>query len=88
MKCISLRNLVLTSTNFMKIYNTIKQIAVTGSVGFLGFHLCKRLLDEDYNVICRANFFSDTKDDILLLMEWLELSPIVNNKDLPPTCCD
>ena len=46
-----------------------KQIAVTGGAGFLGSHLCKRLLDEGHDVICIDNFFTGTKDNILPLMD-------------------
>jgi UDP-glucuronate decarboxylase len=53
----------------MKNYNSTKQIAVTGGAGFLGSHLCKRLLDEGHNVICIDNFFTGTKDNILPLMD-------------------
>ncbi|MHB1351649.1 MAG: UDP-glucuronic acid decarboxylase family protein [Desulfobulbaceae bacterium] len=50
-------------------YNTTKQIAITGGAGFLGSHLCKRLLDDGHNVICIDNFFTGTKDNILPLMD-------------------
>ena len=53
----------------MKNYNITKQIAVTGGAGFLGSHLCKRLLDDGHNVICIDNFFTGTKDNILALMD-------------------
>jgi UDP-glucuronate decarboxylase len=53
----------------MKNYNITKQIAVTGGAGFLGSHLCKRLLDDGHNVICIDNFFTGTKDNILPLMD-------------------
>ncbi|HBI15631.1 MAG TPA: NAD-dependent dehydratase [Desulfobulbaceae bacterium] len=50
-------------------YHLLKQIAVTGGAGFLGSHLCRRLLDEGHNVICVDNFFTGTKDNILPLMD-------------------
>jgi UDP-glucuronate decarboxylase len=53
----------------MNDYNLFKQIAVTGGAGFLGSHLCKRLLDDGHNVICIDNFFTGTKDNILPLMD-------------------
>lgn len=53
----------------MKDYNTKKRILVTGGAGFLGSHLCKRLLDEQHEVICLDNFFTGTKDNIIPLMD-------------------
>ena len=45
-----------------------KQVMVTGGAGFLGSHLCDRLIDEGYEVICVDNFFSTSKDNIIHLM--------------------
>jgi len=53
----------------MQNYNFSKQIAITGGAGFLGSHLCRRLLDDGHNVICIDNFFTGTKDNILPLMD-------------------
>jgi len=46
-----------------------KKILVTGGGGFLGSHLCERLLSEGHEVICLDNFFTGTKQNILHLME-------------------
>ena len=48
--------------------STRKRILITGGAGFLGSHLCKRLLDEGNAVICVDNFFTGTKDNILHLL--------------------
>ncbi len=45
-----------------------KQILVTGGAGFLGSHLCERLLNEDNDVLCVDNFFTGTKQNILHLL--------------------
>ena len=45
-----------------------KKILVTGGGGFLGSHLCERLLDEGNEVICLDNFFTGNKQNILELM--------------------
>jgi len=45
-----------------------KRILVTGGAGFLGSHLCRRLLDEGNEVICMDNFFTSTKDNVLALL--------------------
>ncbi len=45
----------------------IKTILVTGGAGFLGSHLCERLLNEGSNVICVDNFSTGRKDNIMHL---------------------
>lgn len=46
-----------------------KRILVTGGAGFLGSHLCERLLEEGHEVVCMDNFFSGSKDNILHLLK-------------------
>jgi UDP-glucuronate decarboxylase len=41
-----------------------KRVLVTGGAGFLGSHLCGRLLEDGCDVLCVDNFFSGTKDNI------------------------
>lgn len=45
-----------------------KRALVTGGAGFLGSHLCERLLEQGASVICLDNYFTGTKDNILQLM--------------------
>lgn len=52
----------------MKISNR-KRILVTGGAGFLGSHLCERLLEQNHDVICLDNFYSGAKDNIAHLLE-------------------
>ena len=40
------------------------RILVTGGAGFIGSHLCRRLLDEENRVICVDNLFTGNKDNI------------------------
>ena len=42
----------------------MKRILVTGGAGFIGSHLCKRLLDEGNEVLCVDNFFTGNKNNI------------------------
>lgn len=46
----------------------MRTILVTGGAGFLGSHLCERLLERGDNVICLDNFFTGRKENILHLM--------------------
>ena len=47
----------------------MKRILVTGGSGFIGSHLCERLLNEGNEVICVDNFFSGNKKNIVHLMD-------------------
>jgi UDP-glucuronate decarboxylase len=71
----------------------IKRILVTGGAGFLGSHLCERLVDAGHDVICLDNFFTSQKSNVAHLLDhnnfelirhdvtvpiWLELDQIYN----------
>jgi UDP-glucuronate decarboxylase len=45
-----------------------KRVLVTGGAGFIGSHLCERLLAENCDVLCADNFFTGSKDNIAHLM--------------------
>jgi UDP-glucuronate decarboxylase len=45
-----------------------KDILVTGGAGFLGSHLCDRLIADGFDVICADNFFSSTKQNLYHLL--------------------
>ena len=45
-----------------------KKILVTGGAGFIGSHLCKRLLDLGHEVICLDNYFTGSKENVVELM--------------------
>jgi UDP-glucuronate decarboxylase len=47
----------------------MKRILVTGGAGFLGSHLCERLVGDGHDVLCVDNFFSGRKTNILHLLE-------------------
>jgi len=47
---------------------TRKRVLVTGGAGFLGSHLCERLLRDGHDVLCADNYFTGRKDNIAHLM--------------------
>ena len=47
----------------------MKRVLVTGGAGFLGSHLCKRLVAEGNDVICADNLFTGKKENIIELMD-------------------
>ena len=47
-----------------------KRVLVTGGAGFLGFHLCKKLLEKGYEVLAIDNFFSGFRDNIIELQKF------------------
>ncbi len=71
----------------------IKRILVTGGAGFLGSHLCERLVAQGHDVICLDNFFTSQKTNVAHLLKlpnfelvrhdvtqpiWLEVDQIYN----------
>ena len=52
----------------MKNYSNRTRTLVTGGAGFLGSHLCERLIAEGNDVICLDNFFTGSKDNVSRLM--------------------
>ena len=72
---------------------TIKRVLVTGGAGFLGSHLCERLIEQGHDVICVDNFFTSQKTNVQHLLDhhnfelirhdvthplWLEVDEIYN----------
>jgi UDP-glucuronate decarboxylase len=73
--------------------NSLKRILVTGGAGFLGSHLCDRLVEQGHDVICLDNFFTSQKNNVAHLLGkpnfelirhdvvhpiWLEVDEIYN----------
>ena len=72
---------------------SLKRVLVTGGAGFLGSHLCERLVDQGHDVICLDNFFTSQKANVAHLLGrpnfelvrhdvtlpiWLEVDEIYN----------
>lgn len=46
-----------------------KRVLVTGGAGFIGSHLCARLLESGYEVLCVDNFFTGSRENLLHLLD-------------------
>jgi UDP-glucuronate decarboxylase len=46
-----------------------KRILVTGGAGFIGSHLCERLLNDGHDVLCVDNFYTGTKRNVIHLLD-------------------
>ena len=49
-------------------YDTPKRILITGGAGFIGSHLCERLINDGHEVICLDNYFTGNKENVSHLM--------------------
>jgi len=58
-------------------------VLVTGGAGFLGSHLCERLLEQGHEVICVDNFFTGTKNNIAHLMSNVNFEVIRHDITVP-----
>ena len=63
--------------------STLKRILVTGGAGFLGSHLCERLIQEKHDVICLDNFFTSQKSNIAHLLDKPNFELIRHDITLP-----
>lgn len=61
----------------------MKKILVTGGAGFLGSHLCERLLKDGNEVICLDNYFTGRKKNIVHLMDNPFFEPIRHDVTMP-----
>ena len=76
-----------------RVVSRVKRILVTGGAGFLGSHLCERLVEDGHDVICLDNFYTSQKANVEHLLQrrnfelirqdvtlpvWLEVDQIYN----------
>jgi UDP-glucuronate decarboxylase len=61
----------------------MKKILVTGGAGFLGSHLCRKLVNEKHDVICVDNFFTGDKSNIQDLMDYSNFELIRHDVTFP-----
>jgi UDP-glucuronate decarboxylase len=62
---------------------TRKRVLVTGGAGFLGSHLCERLLQEGNDVLCVDNYFTGRKDNIAHLLGDINFEALRHDITLP-----
>src|SRR5471032_2641447 len=60
-----------------------KRILVTGGAGFLGSHLCERLLKEGNDVLCVGNYFTGNKDNIATCIDNPHFDPLRHDVTFP-----
>ena len=61
----------------------IKRILITGGAGFLGSHMCERLVSEGHDVICLDNFFTSQKTNVSHLLDCPNFELIRHDVTLP-----
>ncbi len=59
------------------------RILVTGGAGFIGSHLCERLLDEGHDVVCLDNYFTGRKENVAHLLDNYRFELIRHDVTLP-----
>jgi UDP-glucuronate decarboxylase len=67
----------------MRKYNGSSQVLVTGGAGFLGSHLCERLIAQGHQVICADNFFTGTKNNIEHLLDHPQFELVRHDVTIP-----
>ena len=87
------KRVVITDIFLKHDKSMIKRILVTGGAGFLGSHICERLVADKHDVICLDNFFTSQKANVAHLLDepnfelvrhdithpvWLEVDEIYN----------
>lgn len=65
----------------------MKKILVTGGAGFIGSHLCARLLDDGHKVVCMDNYFTGRKENIIQLIDNPDFE-VVEHDIINPCCME
>ena len=79
----ALQGLAITAPKLMEPSMIRKSIMVSGGAGFLGSHLCERLLERGNHVLCVDNFFTGTRDNILHLIDHPQFELIRHDVTFP-----
>ena len=51
-----------------------KSLLVTGAAGFIGSHLCRRLVDQGHDVLCVDNLYTGNRDNLFALLPSLKVT--------------
>jgi UDP-glucuronate decarboxylase len=65
----------------------MKKILVTGGAGFIGSHLCEKLLEKDHHVICLDNFFTGRRENLNKFLNHKHFE-IVEHDIIEPFFCE
>jgi len=60
-----------------------KRVLVTGGAGFIGSHLCKKLLEEGQKVICLDNYFTGSQENVSDLLQYPTFTQVHHDVTLP-----
>lgn len=63
--------------------NRPKRILITGGAGFLGSHLCEKLVNQGHDVICLDNFFTGSKKNIEHLLDYKNFELLRHDITMP-----
>ena len=74
---------VVPVTNACILHTMTQRILVTGGAGFLGSHLCQRLVDRKDHVICLDNFFTSRKETIEHLLDCSNFELVIHDITKP-----
>ena len=61
----------------------MKRILITGGAGFLGSHLCKKLLNENNYIICVDNFYTGKNENLLSIIKNPNFELITHDTTFP-----
>jgi UDP-glucuronate decarboxylase len=59
---------IFSTPHFIRGFAFMKRVLVTGGAGFVGSHLCDRLIAEGHEVVCLDNFFTGTRTNVAQLL--------------------
>ena len=71
------------SLNKERSMSKLNRILVTGGAGFLGSHICERLVEDGHDVICLDNFFTSQKSNVAHLLDRPNFELIRHDVTLP-----
>jgi UDP-glucuronate decarboxylase len=63
--------------------SSLRRVLVTGGAGFLGSHLCERLIEQGHDVICLDNFFTSQKSNVAHLLSQPNFELVRHDITLP-----